>query len=106
MKTMRVSKLGLIVFPLLLNAAPASAQPPDEYGEDSYAEMAPGASVDSVDVFYDQLSPYGYWVDDPQLGHVFMPSDANYVPYSQGYWQYTNLGFVWVSDEPFGWATS
>ena len=66
---MRVSKLGLIVFPWLLSAAPASAQPPD-YG-DSYAEVAPGASVDSVDVFYDQLSQYGYWVDDPQFGQVF-----------------------------------
>jgi hypothetical protein len=103
---MRVSKLGLVVFPWLLSAAPTSAQPPDDYGGESYAEMAPGASVDSVDVFYDQLSQYGFWVEDPMLGRVFIPDVPDYVPYTQGYWQYTNLGFVWVSDEPFGWATS
>jgi hypothetical protein len=57
-------------------------------------------------VFYDQLSPHGYFVDEPVMGHVFIPNQANFVPYTVGHWQYTTLGFVWVSNEPFAWATS
>ena len=42
--------------------------------DDSYdTDRAPGVPIESVDVFYDQLAPYGVWVDDPTLGHVFIP---------------------------------
>ena len=75
-------------------------------GVDSYDTAAPGDPVESVDVFYDQLSPYGVWVDEPDVGRVYVPDTASYVPYTNGHWQYTNLGFVWVSSEPFAWATS
>lgn len=66
----------------------------------------PAEPVDSVDVFYDQLSPYGMWVDDPVVGQAFIPDENNYVPYTNGHWENTDVGFVWVSDEPFAWATS
>jgi hypothetical protein len=72
----------------------------------SYDSVAPGDAVGSVDVFYDQLSPYGVWVDDPDLGQVFTPDREDYVPYTAGHWENTNVGFVWVSAEPFAWATS
>ena len=75
-------------------------------GDDNYDTTAPGDPVESVDVFYDQLSPYGTWVDDPDAGRVFIPDQNGFVPYTTGHWQYTSLGFVWVSSEPFGWATS
>jgi hypothetical protein len=75
-------------------------------GADSYDTVAPGDPVESVDVFYDQLSPYGVWVDEPDAGRVFIPETTNYVPFTTGHWQYTNLGFVWISNEPFGWATA
>jgi len=67
---------------------------------------APGEPVGSVDVFYDRLSSDGAWVDDAQLGRVFVPEQAGYVPYRDGHWVYTDVGFVWVSAEPFAWATS
>ena len=51
----------------------------------------------SVDVFYDQLSPYGTWYDDPTYGWVFTPSDNGYVPYTNGRWTNTDYGFTWVS---------
>ena len=35
---------------------------------------------------------------------MFVPDEDNYVPYQNGYWQNTSVGFVWVSDEPFAWA--
>jgi len=75
-------------------------------GADAYDTDAPGEPVESTDVFYDQLSPYGTWVDEPDVGRVYVPESADYVPYRDGHWQYTNLGFVWVSSEPHAWATS
>src|ERR1041385_9040583 len=64
-----------------------------------------GDPVWSVDVFYDQLDPYGTWYNDPTYGWVFVPQQQGYVPYSNGYWKYTDYGMVWVSADPFGWAT-
>jgi len=108
---MRIGKLCLAAF---LGAMPAvaAAQPSVRVdvgvnvGADSYDTVAPGDPVESVDVFYDELSPYGVWVDEPDVGRVFVPDTANYVPYTTGHWQYTSLGFVWISTEPHAWATS
>src|SRR3989442_12946515 len=66
----------------------------------------PGEAVSSVDVFYDQLSPYGVFVDDGRYGRVFIPEQTDFVPYTVGHWEYTDLGFVWISTEPFSWPTS
>jgi Family of unknown function (DUF6600) len=107
-------KTGKLCLAALLGAMPAiaNAQPSVKVGVgvnvgiDSYDTVAPGDPVESVDVFYDQMSPYGVWVDEPDAGRVFIPDVADYVPYTRGHWEYTNLGFVWVSTEPFGWATS
>ncbi|MBK5246696.1 MAG: hypothetical protein JJE49_05415 [Peptostreptococcaceae bacterium] len=58
-------------------------------------------------VFYDQLSPYGQWIDNPDYGYVWIPDvDQNFSPYStSGYWVMTDYGWIWVSDYPWGWAT-
>jgi hypothetical protein len=62
-----------------------------------------GAQV-SVSFFYDNLSPYGQWVDDPDYGYVWQPSnvDENWAPYTDGYWAYTDAGWTWVSYEDYG----
>jgi hypothetical protein len=66
---------------------------------------AQGASV-SLQVFYDQLSPYGRWANYPNYGYVWMPNaDANFTPYStNGHWVLTDAGWTWVSDYDWGWA--
>ncbi len=109
-------RIGKLLLGVLFTALPAvaAAQPgidvnvgvTNDGGDDSYDTTAPGDPVDSVDVFYDQLSPYGVWVDEPDAGRVFIPQEDGFVPYTNGHWQYTSLGFVWVSSHPFGWATS
>ena len=66
----------------------------------------PAESIDSTDVFYDQLAPYGVWVNDPTVGEAFIPDQPDFVPYTNGHWENTDVGFVWISDEPFSWATS
>lgn len=60
----------------------------------------------SYQSFYDELSPYGQWVYDPDYGNVWVPNeDADFRPYySRGRWVMTDYGNTWVSDDPWGWA--
>ena len=66
---------------------------------------AQGGDV-SFQVFYDDMSPYGNWVDYPGTGYVWIPNvDAGFSPYqSNGHWVMTDYGWTWVSDYPWGWA--
>lgn len=59
------------------------------------------------DVFYNDLSPYGRWIDYPQYGYVWMPSvEVGFRPYAtNGHWVFTNYGWTWVSNYQWGWAT-
>src|SRR5262245_22824065 len=88
---------------------PPPAQPPaPTYSGPIYDEVhvdVAGSNVPSIDVFYTDLAPYGSWYDDPTYGWVFAPPSPAYVPYSNGRWVYTDYGYTWVSNDPFGWAT-
>ncbi|MCX6252672.1 MAG: hypothetical protein NTX61_18210 [Bacteroidetes bacterium] len=57
-------------------------------------------------VFYDQLSPYGVWVDYPNYGYAWIPDvDHGFFPYAtEGQWVLTEFGWTWVSAYPWGWA--
>ena len=60
----------------------------------------------SFGVFYNELSPYGQWVDYPGYGYVWIPSaGSDFAPYStNGHWILTEYGWTWVSDYSGGWA--
>ena len=60
----------------------------------------------SFQVFYDDLSPYGNWVNNSDYGYVWVPDvDAGFSPYStNGYWVFTSYGWTWVSNYSWGWA--
>lgn len=77
----------------------------DEPGYVTIDANPAGDAVGSLDVFYAELEPYGIWYDDPTYGWVFTPPQSGYVPYSNGHWKYTDYGLLWVSSDPFGWAT-
>jgi hypothetical protein len=87
--------LGAIVLSAGLTALPARADHDDDYLR---AE---------VGVYYDELSPYGDWVDDTQYGTAWCPRNvgSGWRPYYDGRWVDSEYGWTWVSDEPFGWAT-
>lgn len=73
------------------------------------APRAQAATEVSLNFFYDNLSPYGNWIDVADYGYCFQPNitvtNSDWRPYSDGYWAYTDVGWTWVSYEDFGWAT-
>lgn len=61
----------------------------------------------------DELSDYGEWINTRDYGYVWRPHKNqrgrydNWSPYRYGTWRYiAPFGWVWVSDEPWGYATS
>ena len=60
----------------------------------------------SFQTFYDELSPYGEWVNNPRHGYVWVPyAEPDFQPYAtRGYWTVTEYGNTWVSDYEWGWA--
>jgi hypothetical protein len=61
----------------------------------------------SLQTFYDELSPYGSWIQDPQYGYVWRPDvdQSEFRPYyTNGHWAMTEYGNTWVSDYDWGWA--
>ena len=63
----------------------------------------------SIQTFYDQLSPYGDWINSPDYGYVWRPyfdNPESFRPYSSnGNWVYTDYGWTWSSGYDWGWAT-
>jgi len=60
-------------------------------------------------MFYEKLEPHGTWIDTPQYGAIWQPAPrytpVGWQPYTRGSWTYADVGWTWVSAEPFGWAT-
>jgi hypothetical protein len=68
-----------------------------------------GAITTGYTTFYNKLEPYGDWIETNDYGYVFHPHEAasslRWRPYTDGRWVYTEAGWTWISEEPFGWAT-
>jgi len=79
--------------------APASAPAP------AVVITAPPATP-TIDYFQAHLTPYGQWVDVPGVGTAWVPAAANdpmWRPYmNAGHWQFTDAGWFWQSDYPWG----
>jgi len=96
----------LIALLLLLTVAPLAAS--------AQISVSAGISIgpsgrSSVDLgfFYDNLASYGNWIQRPTYGWVWTPRvvDNGWRPYQDGRWVWTDQGWTWISDEPYGWAT-
>lgn len=72
----------------------------------SYYSQDYGNGEISYETFYDQLQPYGNWVNYPEYGNVWQPYMQNgFRPYeSGGHWVSTVDGWAWASDYNWGWA--
>ena len=89
--------------------APVAVGAPPMPAPAQEAAAAPEATDATYQTFYDNLSPYGTWVPMPGYNYVWQPyattQNAGWRPYTLGHWAYTDAGWTWVSDEPFGWIT-
>ncbi|MES2873506.1 MAG: DUF6600 domain-containing protein [Bacteroidota bacterium] len=87
--------LGVLFLLITISALPVRAQYND-YEDDI-----------SLETFYEELEPYGIWIDDPQYGLVWRPDvdqDEFRPYYTRGHWEMTKYGNTWVSDYDWGWA--
>ena len=56
------------------------------------------------DPTFQALDNYGTWINVPDLGLVWKPFDeTNWQPYYDGHWIWTDSGWMWVGNEPYGW---
>jgi hypothetical protein len=78
-------------------AAPAPAPP---------AVITAPPETPNIDYFQAHLTPYGQWIDVPGVGASWVPAEANnplWRPYMDaGHWQFTDAGWFWQSDYPWG----
>lgn len=92
----RILSITAIAFSMLLLGSlknKVSAQPYD--GDVTYQE------------FYDELDPYGTWMEYPEYGYVWRPDlGSDFRPYStNGRWVWSDeYEWIWVSDYDWGWG--
>jgi hypothetical protein len=75
----------------------------------SRTDASGNVATASHSTFYRKLDPYGVWRETSSYGYVWQPREAersrSWRPYANGRWIYTDAGWTWISEEPFGWAT-
>jgi hypothetical protein len=60
----------------------------------------------SVSFSFNELNEYGEWVFVAGYGKVWRPyASHDWRPYYYGKWVWTSDGWLWDSDEPFGWIS-
>jgi len=86
--------IGLMLAFAMLLSRPVDAQP------------GVGVSI-NFQTFYDELSPYGEWIDYPEYGYTWRPRvGTDFRPYAtNGSWAYTaDNDWMWNSGYDWGWA--
>jgi hypothetical protein len=101
MKRIFVKAVALALFVTLAACAASYGQPYER------APVRSPVNQISVSYFYDSLAPDGEWFQDATYGWCWTPYDLteDWRPYSDGHWEYTDYGWSWASNEPWGWAT-
>lgn len=69
-------------------------------------EVSASVEIHSASDFDAPLSSVGTWVEVPRHGRCWRPTsvEVGWRPYSSGRWVWTDLGWYWESEEPWGWA--
>lgn len=73
----------------------------------AFTEQSKAQDTITVDLFYQELSPYGEWTPHPDFGYIWQPYQVGpeWKPYTNGRWEWSDQGWLWISYEPWGWAT-
>ena len=88
-------------------AAVASAAPPAAPANVSVTPPPAESAPVTVNYFYNNLAPYGSWVEVEGYGRCWRPTvvvyDSTWRPYcDRGRWVYTDCGWYWDSDYAWG----
>lgn len=96
MKTIRTFFLVALTSALGFNAWNARA----------FHEFSAGVQISAAADFYVPLESHGLWVEVGSYGRCWRPArvSVGWRPYCDGYWVWTDVGWYWVSDEPWAWA--
>jgi hypothetical protein len=88
----------LVAFVLVLALALQGGLTPAGAQTDEFSDFA---------LFYEALAPYGKWIDYGKYGPVWYPTGVSedWRPYLNGRWVPTEEGWVFETEEPWGWAT-
>ena len=93
----RMTKIAALAFVIMLGSVSLNK---------ALAQYSPDDDV-SYQTFYDELSPYGNWIEYPGYGYVWQPEMGDdFRPYSSGgQWVWNDEHeWMWVSDYDWGWA--
>jgi hypothetical protein len=103
---MKTTRNALFALLLLAAGTVTTASAQVSLGADIHIGPSGRASVD-LGFFYDSLASYGNWIQRPNYGWVWTPSavSTSWRPYEDGHWVWTDQGWTWITDEPYGWAT-
>jgi Family of unknown function (DUF6600) len=96
MKTFSIPLIAGLAGILALGALNASAD----------LEVSAGVSIHSTADFKAPLASCGTWIDAGSYGRCWRPVgvSAEWRPYCNGHWEWTDCGWYWVSSEPWAWA--
>ena len=69
-------------------------------------EVSATVSIRAAADFYAPLAPNGTWIEVGTYGRCWRPAGVTpeWRPYCYGHWVWTDCGWYWASDEPWGWA--
>lgn len=102
-----------------ITASPYVAQPPEvsasaapvvvQQTQPTVVVTTPPALPAPVNVFYNDLAPYGSWIQLEDYGWCWQPTtvvvNTSWRPYADnGRWLDTDCGWYWQSDYSWGWA--
>ena len=105
-----LTTVALLVVATATSTAMAQQPAPPSYGPQQAPE--PGFADDdptALTAFRSTLDPWGYWIEDPTYGLLWVPNATAMSPYftpyvTAGRWTYGASGWTWVSDYPWGWV--
>jgi hypothetical protein len=69
-------------------------------------EVSASVHINAVADFHAPLTPHGTWIEVGTYGRCWRPARVavGWRPYTHGRWVWTDCGWYWASDEPWGWA--
>jgi Family of unknown function (DUF6600) len=69
-------------------------------------EVSAAVNIHAAADFYAPLASHGAWVEVGSYGRCWRPAGVavRWHPYCDGHWVWTDCGWYWASDEPWGWA--